>query len=181
MITRFGTKRGRFEMTREEKKTARDIYKRVRDLHHMNSRFNRKYWNSRYITAPNHAGLYVERVQPDGGPEMFCLRQIARDSKQPTNGGTVFVPYIHTVRNVDGSGQFWHAREWAARQALRLFTAAYDTAGNRELYIWHNAHTVTDSRDTAGVVVFYADRYTKSADIDTDMQRNGNGVRLWTN
>lgn len=164
-----------------EKMELRKLYKDIRDRHPMNDKSSRRYWKSRYITAPNHAGLYIEQVNPDGSAPMYCLRQIARDSKQPILEGSGTLPYINTVPNVDGSGTFYHSTEWAARQALRLFTAAYNSAGARELYVWHNAHTVTDSRDTPGVVVFYTDHYKTSADVDTDTERNGQGARLWTN
>lgn len=173
--------KGLDKVNKQDKAAARELYKRIRDLHPMNDKGSRRYWNSRYITAPNHAGLYIELVSPNGSTPMYCLRQIARDSKQPILEGSGTLPYINTVPNVDGSGTFYHFTEWKARQALRLFTEAYNNAGARELYVWHNAHTVTDSRDTPGVVVFYTDRYHTSADCDTDMERNGQGARLWTN
>ena len=169
-------------MTSKEKAAARAEYKQIRDTSPSNDKQTRRYWHSRYVTAPNHAGLYIESIRPDTlSPQMFKLRQIAKDSRQPIrrddfNGD---YPYINAVPPCNGLS--WYVTEWDARQALKFYTAAYEVAGNRERYIWHNAHAFTLSDDTPGVVVVWADSWKASADIDTDQQRNGNGARLWSN
>ncbi len=170
-------------MTSKEKAAARAAYKQMRDASPCNDKQTRRYWKSKYITAPNHAGLYVESINQDRGlPVFYKIKQIAKDSKQPIDRPDFqgFFPYVNTLPNYD-TGESYFLSEWAARQALRLYTAAHDAAGNRERYIWDNSHCFTMSKDTAGIVVVYADKWTSSADIDTDDRRNGNGVRLWVN
>lgn len=165
-----------------EKKWAARDYKNFRDVHPMNSRKNRRVWGSQYITAPNYAGLYIERITGygiNGADYNYMLRQIAKDSRQKIEGAVY--PYINTIPNTDGTGLTAFRTEWDARQALRLFTAAFDAAAVRELYAWYNAHTVTACNDTPGLVRFYADKYSFSADVDTDPKRNRQGARLWTN
>jgi hypothetical protein len=161
------------------KKSDRELYKKIRDSHPANDKPTRRFWKSCYITSPNHAGLYIERVAPSDCKPMYYLKQIARDSKQPVFDGCATIPYINSVPNTDGTGATHFYTEWDARQALKLFTTAYNAASARELEAWHNAHTITESRDTPKIVIFYFDGYKKSCDVDTDNQRNGKGARLW--
>lgn len=164
-----------------EKMELRKLYKDIRDRHPMNDKQTRKYWNSRYITAPNWAGLYIESIQPDfSRPAWYILRQIAKDSYQRIERCAVTVPHINTIPNVNHESGFF-VNDWDARQALKFATHAYEKAGNREKSIWHNAHTVTESKDTKKIVTFYCDSYKTSADLDYDFERNQNGERAWTN
>lgn len=175
--------KGLDKVNKQDKAAARAEYKQIRDASPANDKQTRRYWNSRYITAPNHAGLYIESIRPDHfSPFQFKLKQIARDSRQPISRDSFngFYPYINSVPDAQ-TGLSWYVTEWDARQALKLFTAAYEAAGARELYVWHNSHAFMISDDTPGVIVVWADSWKNSADIDTDMNRNGNGSRLWSN
>lgn len=171
------------KMNKKEKPTARAEYKQIRDASPANDKQTRRYWNSRYITAPNHAGLYIESIRPDHlSPYQFKLKQIARDSRQPISRDSFngLYPYINSIPDAQ-TGLSWYITEWDARQALKLFTAAYDTAGARELYVWHNSHAFMISDDTPGIITVWADSWKNSADIDTDPERNQKGARLWSN
>lgn len=176
-------KKGNNDM-KELKRTARDMYKNLRDINPANGKQERRLFKSRWVTSPNHAGLYIEST--DGGEyvgRQFYVKHIARDAFESIDRTEYKGLYnrINIVPPFDKKGTLSHGSEWAARQALRLLTLAYDAAAARELHVWHNAHTFKMSDDTPGVIEVWADHWTKSADIDTDMNRNGNGARLWSN
>lgn len=157
--------------------SKKEMLNGLRAVHPLNSKFNRKYFNVKFLTRVNGAGLYVERSCHEcevDDPELYVYRLKHICTERHSKIDDVLINAINIVDHGRGAEGFH--KMYTLFKAL---TNAYKYCTEREFGAWHRATDWTKNPLEEGVYFIHHDVSGYSCKISVHTDPSNTKVRRY--